>query len=80
VIDLDLVMEEIAQAKPWADEPGVDGVVMSTLETAEDLVAELRAARPMRELLIHIATDEILTDFQIERARQLIAAYEKAVG
>jgi hypothetical protein len=54
--------------------------VAAAREDVPALVAELRALRPMRELLIHIATDEILTDFQIERARNLLDAYDKVVG
>jgi hypothetical protein len=52
MIDLDLFLSEIADAKPWADEPGVSGLVMSALETAEVVVAELRAAREAHSRII----------------------------
>jgi hypothetical protein len=82
MIDLDLFLSEIADAKPWADEPGISGLVMSALETAEVVVAELRAARQVVE-----ATRGWLRDGEaagstdvIRAVTTAVIAYDKATG
>jgi hypothetical protein len=77
-IELLALVAEARAAREENQELKEAAAAMATLATRREV--ELRAARPMRELLINIATDEILTDYQINRARDLLAAYDKVTG